>query len=365
MKIVFVAYNHHPQVQSPAEWIQKIQPMAGIMQSLSEHAQVYYAGRIGYQGNYVDEGVQYIFPATQRDKRFIPKQFHAAIAAIKPDACIILGFHFPIQLMQLKRKLGRDCIIMARHHADRSGTGIKRIIQRWADRYTDGYLFNSAGNADEWLQAKIIRDPQKIFELPAGTTNMKRQDITQSLAITGMNGSPNFLWVGRLDANKDPLTVIKAFEQLLNEKPLAKLYIIYQEDQLIEEVRRVVEATDALRNNVALVGKVKYEQLPYWYTGTHYHISSSYREGGSYALLEAMACGAVPIVSNIPASVKAIGNRGYVFEPGDVEGLVSIMKQLDLREQAKQSELVQEYFQKEFSPGSIAKQLYQITTTLR
>lgn len=365
MKIVFVAYNHHPQVQSPAEWIRKIQPMAGIMQSLSRHAQVYYAGRIGYYGNYTDEGVQYIFPGTQKDNRFLPKRFHAAIAGIKPDACIVLGFHFPIQLMQLKRKLGRDCIIIARHHADRPGTGIKKMLQQWADHYTDAYLFNSKGNADEWLQAKIIRNPGKIVELPAGTTNMKRQDIAQSLAVTGMNGSPNFLWVGRLDENKDPLTVIKAFEQLLNEKPSAKLYLVYQEEQLIKQVREVVESTDALTNNVALVGKIRYEQLPYWYSAAHYHISSSYREGGSYALLEAMACGAVPIVSNIPASVKAIGNTGYVFEPGDVNGLVSIMKGLDMNEQTNQSLFVQQYFQKEFSTDTIARQLSEIIVELR
>jgi glycosyltransferase involved in cell wall biosynthesis len=315
MKIVFVAYNHPPHIHSPAEWIRKIQPMAGIMQSLTQYAQVYYAGRIGYDGKHTHEGVEYIFPGTQQDKRFFPKRFHAAIAALRPDVCIVPGFHFPVQLIQLKRKLGRDCIIMARHHADQPGSGFKKMIQRWADRYTNGYLFNSNGNAEEWIKAKIIRDHNKIFELPAGSTNMKRQDSIQSRAVTGMNGSPNFLWVGRLDENKDPLTVIKAFEQLLHKQPLAKLYLVYQQDQLIDEVKKIVDSNERLKACVVLAGKVDYEQLPYWYSAAHYYISSSYREGGSYALLEAMACGCIPVVTNIPASAKAIGNNSICVGP--------------------------------------------------
>ncbi|HEX2629237.1 MAG TPA: glycosyltransferase family 4 protein [Chitinophagaceae bacterium] len=365
MKIVFAAYSYQPQVRSPLEWVEKIQPMAGIMQALCKYAEVYYVGRIGYEGNYTHEGVNYIFPRTPKGKNFFPIRFHKIIAALRPDACIVPGFHFPVQLMQLKRTVGRNCIVIARHHADQPWHGIKRMIQRCADRYTDNYLFNSKGNAEEWLQAKIIRNPKKIIELPAGTTTMQRQDIVQSLAITGMNGSPNFLWVGRLDENKDPFTVLKAFEQLLDDKPSAKLYMVYQEDKLINEVRSVIETNDRLKSNVVLAGKIGYDQLPHWYSAAHYHISSSHREGGSYALLEAMACGAVPIVSNIPASVKAVGDVGYVFKPGDVNGLFSIMTRLELNEYSGRSKLVREYFQSEFSGEAIAKQLNEAIAKFR
>lgn len=360
MKIVFVAYNHHPQVQSPQEWIGKIQPLAGIMQALSQYADTCYAGRIGYAGQYEHEGVHYLFSYSQKDTRFFQRRFHAVIAETKPDACIVLGLHFPIQLMELKKKMGRDCIVLARHHADRPGGFLKRIAQRWADLYTDGYLFNSAGNAKEWLQAKIIRSSKKIFELPAGSTGMKRQDVSESRRLTGMDGSPNFLWVGRLDENKDPLTVLRAFDKLIVEKPFSKLYMIYQQEQLIDEVKRFLANSERLHNKVILVGKVKHDELPYWYSGAHYYISTSYREGGSYALLEAMACGCVPVVTNIPASVKSIGDTGFVFQPGDAKDLAKLLWQLDVSRQPLQSIRAQEYFHEEFSPEATAKKLYAI-----
>jgi glycosyltransferase involved in cell wall biosynthesis len=365
MKIVFVAYNHHPQVQSPLEWIGKIQPLAGIMQALSQYADTYYAGRIGYTGQYQHEGVNYLFPYSQKDARFFQKRFHAVIAETKPDACIVLGLHFPIQLMELKKRMGRDCIILARHHADRPGGFLKRIVQRWADGYTDGYLFNSIGNAGEWLQAKIIRSSKKIFELPAGSTSMKRQDVAQSRSVTGMDGAPNFLWVGRLDENKDPFTVLQAFEKLLPEKPAAKLYMIYQQDQLLDRVKQIVANNPLLNKAVTLVGKIEYEQLPYWYSAADYYISSSYREGGSYALLEAMACGCVPIVTDIPSSIQSIGNTGLVFESGDADGLAVVLKLLDSAHQPEESIRVQQYFQQEHSPAATARKLYDIIRQLK
>lgn len=360
MKIVFVAYNYHPHIHSPAEWIEKIQPLAGIMQALAHHAEVCYAGRIGYTGNHLHEGVQYIFPDTKKDSRFFPRRFHKAIAETNADACIVLGFHFPVQLIQLNKKMGRDCIILVRHHADVPARSFKRIVQRQADKYTDGYLFNSVGNADEWLQSGIISDASKIIELPAGSTSMTRPNLAKSLGITGMDGSPNFVWVGRLDENKDPLTVLRAFEKLVVQNPAAKLYMIYQQDQLIIPVKQMIDASAALKRSVSLVGKVDYNELSYWYSAADYYIQSSHREGGSYALLEAMACGCVPIVTDIPASVKAIGDTGFVFEPGNVDALVSVLSNLDIQKWDEQSARVQQYFQNEFSPAAIAQKLHCI-----
>ena len=36
-------------------------------------------------------------------------------------------------------------------------------------------------------------------------------------AISGVHGDPALLWVGHLDANKDPLTVLEGFEQVATE----------------------------------------------------------------------------------------------------------------------------------------------------
>ena len=71
-----------------------------------------------------------------------------------------------------------------------------------------------------------------VFQ-PANKTDARKQ--------TGIDGHPVFLWVGRLDANKDPLTVIRAFLQFLNNQPAARLYMIYQEEKLLQEVRHLID----------------------------------------------------------------------------------------------------------------------------
>ena len=54
---------------------------------------------------------------------------------------------------------------------------------------------------------------------------------------TQVAGDPVFLWAGRLNANKDPLTVVKAFLKFLRFQPTARLYMIYQTTELLPELK--------------------------------------------------------------------------------------------------------------------------------
>jgi glycosyltransferase involved in cell wall biosynthesis len=359
MKIIFVAYNYHPSFTAPGPWIQKIQPLVQIMIALGRQSTVYYAGHLGYTGNYSEDGVNYLFlPTNGRTPRF-PVHMHRVIKQLDADIVIVLGFHFPIQVIQLRRALGKKTRIMAWHHADRPLKGLKRMVQKFADRSIDGYLFTSNGNAQEWQEAGVIRNKEKIIEITAGSNNFKREDKERSRIATGMSTVFNFLWVGRLEANKDPLTVLDGFEKYFLVSRDAALHMIYQEDDLLEQVKKKIETSAALKGRVRLVGKISYEQLPAWYSAADYFISGSHREGGSYALMEAMACGCIPIVTTIPAAMKAIddGKAGYYYEAGDPDDLFKTLSQLDKGKQAAMSELVMEQFEQELSPTAIAGRL--------
>ena len=77
-----------------------------------------------------------------------------------------------------------------------------------------------------------------------------------------MRGSPAVLWVGRLNANKDPLTVLDGFERSLAWLPDAALTMIYSTDELLGQVRLRVAGAPALRARVHLVGAVPRERIP-------------------------------------------------------------------------------------------------------
>jgi glycosyltransferase involved in cell wall biosynthesis len=182
-----------------------------------------------------------------------------------------------------------------------------------------------------------------------------------------MRGGTNFLWVGRLNENKDPLTVLSGFEKYFKQNPDARLFMIYSEDDLLEPVRQRINSSPVLNDKVKLVGKIVHEQLPDWYSAADYFVSGSRREGGGYALKEAMACGCIPVVTDIPAFMKTIDNGrvGYYFKAGDSDSLFGVLTGLDQGMQSAMSMKVIGQFRNNLSPAVIAEKMLSVYKALR
>jgi len=126
-----------------------------------------------------------------------------------------------------------------------------------------------------------------------------------------MRGAPVFLWVGRLDSNKDPLTVLDGFEILLEKNTNATLYMIYSENRLSDAVEKKIAGSAILKNSVHLLGKIPHNEIEMYYNSADYFVLGSHYEGSGYALSEALRCGCVPIVTNIP-SFRMMTNGGQL-----------------------------------------------------
>ena len=65
------------------------------------------------------------------------------------------------------------------------------------------------------------------------------------------------------------------------------------------------------------------DSLPDYYRSADLYVSASHSDGSSVSLLEAMACGVPPLVSDIPGNMEWVthGRTGWAFADGDVEGL--------------------------------------------
>jgi glycosyltransferase involved in cell wall biosynthesis len=264
--------------------------------------------------------------------------------------------------MQLRLILGNKALLIGRHHADRVPGGGRKMLQKFADRCLDAYLFTSLGNACDWVSEGIIKNKQKVLELPAASTEFSGMDKEICRKTTGMAGSKNFLWVGRLNANKDPLTVLEGFEKYLAIEPGAMLYMVFQEGDLLKQVIYKTRQNEMLNRAVHLVGILPHDNLQEWYSAADYYISGSHSEGGSYALLEAMACGCIPIVTDIPAALKMTGDGRYgiVFRKGDAGDLYRKLNGLSSIDQAGLSDAIVKYFRSSLSTAAIADGLYRI-----
>jgi glycosyltransferase involved in cell wall biosynthesis len=316
---------------------------------------------MNYKGEMEIEGIHYHFE--KRANRFlqIPFSTHHWVADGKPDLVLVQGFIFPLQVMTLRKKTGKHPIILLQHHGEVPG-GKKTIFQKLADKQIDGYLFSAIGNAQPWLKAGIIRDALKCFELPSSSTSFIKKDKSSCRAITGMDNGIHFLWVGRLNANKDPFTVLKGFEKYCMQGGEGRLWMIYSEEDLVKEIKSIISGSDDLAARVHLVGKIPNSEMETWYNAADYFISGSWQEGGSYALTEAMACGCIPVVTRIPPAMKTIkdGEYGYFYEAGNVGELTQVLLQLKNHDRESLSVKIAEYFKKELSAEAVAEKLMGI-----
>src|SRR3954447_4188630 len=99
-------------------------------------------------------------------------------------------------------------------------------------------------------------------------------------------GSPAILWIGRLNANKDPLTLLAGFERALSTLEAATLTMIYGEDDLLDAVRQRVLGSPALKDRARLIGAVPHAQIASSLSAADLFVVGSHHEGSGYALME-------------------------------------------------------------------------------
>jgi glycosyltransferase involved in cell wall biosynthesis len=126
------------------------------------------------------------------------------------------------------------------------------------------------------------------------------------------------LWVGRLVALKDPLTIVRGFLSVLPDAPGARLYMVYGDDTL----RSAIPEHPA----IVMVGAKPHAELEAIYNDADYFVLGSHSESGGYSLIEAMACGVVPVVSDIPSFRRIVGTSGELFATGDTESFAAALR---------------------------------------
>src|SRR5690606_27206152 len=84
------------------------------------------------------------------------------------------------------------------------------------------------------------------------------------------------------------------------------------------EIERRLD-TLGIRDRVALPGAIAPDAMPALYAAHRIYVSPSLSDGSSVAMMEAMASGCLPVVSDIPANRAWInnGDNGYLFAPTD------------------------------------------------
>jgi glycosyltransferase involved in cell wall biosynthesis len=308
-----------------------------------------------FEDVFVNDTVRFV--VRRGSNRFIavPLTLFAGINSMAPQFVLLHSFNYAWQLLWLKRSLPANTKVLVQNHAEQPFPGLKFQLQRWAARYVDAFLFVSAEQAAPWRARGIIDSRHKVFEVMEGSNTFEFKQQTECRQHLKLPAGPIFLWVGRLDANKDPLTILQGFHRFKQLGHAFSLYMVFNADTLAEEVRQFI-GEHRLEEEVHLVGAVPHAELECWCNAADFFVLGSHHEGSGFALCEAMACGCIPVVTNIPSFMAMTnqGTLGLLFEPGNIGQLVQALTHTLGVKLAVARKEARQFFQQELSHEAIA-----------
>lgn len=372
MRVVQVNLVYDDRLAHPEALLDRYSTLTGWSEAVAGAgaATVAVVQRFARDARIVRRGIEYTFCADGAAGRLSPltasPAVARAVASLDPDIAHVNGLIFPAHTWTLRRHLPRSAALVVQNHSDGGAVGrapLLRLAGRMLRRAADGFLFAVPEHATVWRHAGLIAPDQPTYEVMESSTTLRPDPATW-----GDGGhwrgrrSPAMLWVGRLSANKDPLTVLDGFERSLAQLPEAMLTMVYGEDDLLPAVKARVDGSMALRERVRLVGAVPHDGMPAYYHAADVFIVGSHHEGSGYALLEASACGVVPVVTDIP-SFRALtggGSVGALWTPGDAASCARALVDASRRDPAAERVRVVEHFEREFSWSAIGRRAVAI-----
>jgi glycosyltransferase involved in cell wall biosynthesis len=298
------------------------------------------------------DGVTYRFVAEPRlgggsGPGLLPSRLAAAAAREAPDVIHFNGLDFPFHARAMCR-LGVP--VLLQDHASRADARIGPL-RRWGHERVAAAIFTAAAQAEPFLARRQLPADAAIFAVPESSSGFTPGDQAEARRATGLSGSPALLWVGHFDSNKDPLTILQAVRKALPALPDLKLWCAFAGTQLLPEVERMLGEDPALAAHVHLLGRVPHGRVEPLCRASDFFLLGSRREGSGYALIEALACGVTPIVSDIPAfrALTGGGAVGALARPGDADGFAAAILAQAARPAEAARRAVRDHFERHLS----------------
>jgi glycosyltransferase involved in cell wall biosynthesis len=297
-------------------------------------------------------------PVPRRPTRLLDE-----VAAVAPDVVHVQGLIYPVAIRQLAGVLNGTPILVQDHGAS-VPRGLRRRAWRWASRSIAGVAFTARQQAAPFFEARAFRADLPVFEVVEGSTTFVTGDREAARRVTGMYGDPCLLWTGHLDANKDPLTTLAAFELAAPELPDARLWCCFGDAPLLVEVQRRIDGSPVLRERVTLLGRRPHAEMELRFRAADFFVQMSHREVGGLSLLEALACGTTPLVSDIPPTRRMVDGVGALTRVGDAAALAGAMVEWSKRDPAALRSAARDRFERALTFDVMGRELRAVYEAL-
>jgi glycosyltransferase involved in cell wall biosynthesis len=126
-----------------------------------------------------------------------------------------------------------------------------------------------------------------------------------------------------------------------------------------------IRESASLRTRVTVIDAVRHADMPLYYSCADILVSGSHHEGSGYAVLEAMACGATPCVTDIAAFRKLADGCGALWRAGDPHACAVALTRAIAGTSPQQRDRVVAHFREQLSWPVIARQTCDVYDHLR
>lgn len=264
------------------------------------------------------DGITYRFVRPGHAGLVRSETFATLVQELAPDVFHVHGLGFPAEVQALAMADPATPILL-QDHADRVPRFGRRRAWRHGLAAVAVVTFCAADQALPFQRAGLLQPRTRILTIAESTTRFAPGDRRVARALTGLHGEPCILWVGHLDRNKDPLSVLRGLGAAVGRLPDPQLWLCFGSAPLRDEVERYVASQRQLRDRVHLVGRVPHERVEHLMRASDLFVLGSHREGSGYSLIEALACGVAPVVTDIPSfrALTSDGRIGRLWRCGD------------------------------------------------
>ncbi len=280
------------------------------------------------------------------------------LESCRPDVVHVFGS----TLLPLCRAAGRWCaahgvgLTCSMHGGQPGRNPLGRWRQRRALRGFSAFFISTADAAEQWRSAGAIPDGARITLAPEVSSPFAGIPKRAAREALGIDGNPVLVWAGRLHPMKDPMTVLQGLRLIARAWPDVQLLMAYQSEELLHEIRVFLAGNPALEKKVTLLGALEHSKMQILFSAADFFVHSSRREYGSNVVVEAMSCGAIPVVSDI-SSLRALTDPvepAVSFPVGDATVLARRVLSFKPGDIVRRSEQVRSAFKEHLSYQTLA-----------
>lgn len=209
----------------------------------------------------------------------------------------------------------RKSLVTATHRAIRQATHLLTVSEAAKRDIVDAY--------------RVSPERITVTPLAAGPGFAPASPEAVATAIQTHRLSPHyFLYVGRFDAKKNPLGAVRAFElfkERRGEGDPFELVFVGPSGFGAGDVAKYLEF-HPLKNAVRFLSYLPEGDVTALMTGATAFLFPSWEEGFGMPVLEAMACGAPVVASDIPALRETAGEAALFASPREPEALADALR---------------------------------------